>query len=192
MRIVSTIGEIETMSQSIAAAVEQQGAATASIVSNVVETTRAVRQASEHSNAVSADAGDVGTQAGAVLTAAQGLDEAVSQWRATVVRTIRTATPQADRRAAPRQDLAIPAWLHPQGRAETQVRLDNISTGGAQVTDAPKLQPGHALRLRLPGHTLSATALGTDPDGTLHLRFTEGTLTQEAIDRLASTARQAA
>jgi hypothetical protein len=85
---------------------------------------------------------------------------------------------------------------HPAGgsprRAETQVRLDNISTGGAQVTDAPKLQPGHALRLRLPGHTLSATALGTDPDGTLHLRFAEGTLTQEAIDRLASTARQAA
>jgi methyl-accepting chemotaxis protein len=192
MRIVSTIGEIETMSQSIAAAVEQQGAATASIVSNVVETTRAVREASEHSTAVSADAGDVGTQAGAVLTAAQGLDEAVSQWRATVVRTIRTATPQADRRAAPRRDLAVPAWLHPQGGVESQVRLDNISIGGAQVVDAPKLQPGHAVRLRLPGHTIAATVLAADPDGTLHLRFAEGTLTEEAIDRLAAQARPAA
>ena len=49
----------------------------------------------------------------AVLTAAQGLDDAVGEWRSIVVHTIRTATPEADRRTAPRIPLTIPARLQP-------------------------------------------------------------------------------
>lgn len=76
--------------------------------------------------------------------------------------------------------------------AETAVTLDNISTGGAQLSGAPRLPAGQPVRLRLPGHSLAATTLGTEPDGTLHLRFAEGAITDEAINRLAGPARQAA
>ena len=192
MRIVSTIGKIEAMSQSIAAAVEQQGAATTSIVSNVVETTRAVRAAAEYSAAVSADAGDVGTQANAVLTAAQGLDEAVGEWRTIVVRTIRTATPEANRRTTPRIALDTPVRLQPQGRPDATARLENISSGGAFLADAPALPAGQKLRLRVANQSIEATVVESGPEGTLHLRFAEGTVTQEAIDLLDASARAAA
>ncbi len=191
MRIVSTISEIEAMSQSIAAAVEQQGAATASIVSNVVETTRAVREAAEHSAAVSSDASEVGTQATAVLTAAQGLDHAVGEWRTIIVHTIRTATPAANRRTAPRISLGIPARLQPQGRPEATARLENLSTGGALLADAPALPPGQKLRLNVANQSIEAIVLDAEPNGALHLQFAEGALSQEAIDRLAGTAAPA-
>ena len=188
MRIVATIGEIEVMSQSIAAAVEQQGAATTSIVSNVVETTRAVREAAEHSAAVSSDAGDVGTQAAAVLAAAQGLEDAVGEWRTVVVHTIRTATPEADRRSAPRINLVLPALLKSHGGQEAPVQLANISTGGALLTGAPSLPTGHAVHLHLAGLGIAATVLECGPEGALHLRFAEGALTQDQIDRMARPA----
>jgi len=191
MRIVSTISEIEAMSQSIAAAVEQQGAATASIVSNVVETTRAVREAAEHSSAVSSDAGDVGTQASAVLTAAQGLDEAVGEWRTIVVHTIRTATPEADRRTAPRISLGIPARLQPQGRPEATARLENISTGDALLAGAPFLPAGQKLRPHVAGLSIEATVVDGDQKGALNLRFAEAALTPDAIDQLAANATPA-
>ncbi len=191
MRIVSTIGEIEAMSQSIAAAVEQQGAATASIVSNVVETTRAVREAAGHSTAVSSDAGDVGTHAGTVLTAAQGLEDAVGQWRSIVVHTIRTATPEADRRTAPRREIAAPARLALAGRPDAAVTLQNLSIGGALVTGAPPLPPGQPVQIRLAQEAIGATVLESDPDGALHLRFADGALTQERVDQLAARATPA-
>ena len=191
MRIVSTISEIEAMSQSIAAAVEQQGAATASIVSNVVETTRAVREAAEHSSAVSSDAGDIGTQASTVLTAAQGLDESVGEWRTIVVHTIRTATPEADRRTAPRISLGIPARLQPQGRPEATARLENISTGGALLSGTPFLPAGQKLRLHVAGLSIEATVVDGDQKGALNLRFAEAALTPDAIDQLAANATPA-
>ena len=185
MRIVATIGEIEAMSHSIAAAVEQQGAATSSIVSNVIETTRAVREAAEHSAAVSADAGDVGTHAGSVLSAAQGLEEAVGEWRTIVVHTIRTATPEADRRAGPRYPLRLAARLAaPPGEAHDVV-LTDLSTGGAHLTQAPSIAPGTAATLVLAGRDIPATAVASDGDGTLSLRF-ESQLPEELLTRLVA------
>jgi len=87
LRIVAAIGEIEAMSSSIAAAVEQQGAATAAIVGNVMATAEASRSAAERTGAVSADAGEVGVHARAVFVATEGLNGAVGGWRAAVIRT---------------------------------------------------------------------------------------------------------
>jgi methyl-accepting chemotaxis protein len=185
LRIVSTIGEIEHMSQSIAAAVEQQGAATASIVANVLETARAVREASDRAGAVSHEAVEVEGRAQSVLGTAAGLNESVATWRAAVVRTVRTATPDAERRSAHRFDLGRTGTLALRSGAPCKVTVVNISTGGALLAEAPKLASGAAGELRLDGLTLPCNVIHSGKDGTANVTFADGVLSEKTLAQLA-------
>jgi hypothetical protein len=186
LRMVSTVGEIEQMSQSIAAAVEQQGAATASIVANVVETTAAVRDAADRAADVSRDALDVGQHAKGVLGATDGLDRAVADWRETIVRTVRGTAPEANRRASHRHALGMSARLCAAGQPPVVVTIDNISTGGAMLLDAPAGARGAALVLEVGGLRLMATRLDHGAAGRANVRFAPGVVTEDTLAVLAS------
>jgi methyl-accepting chemotaxis protein len=181
LRIVATIGEIEHMSESIAAAVEQQGAATTSIVGNVVETSRAVREAATRAGAVSQDALEVGARSRSVLDSTDGLDAAVGEWRAAIVRTVRSATPEADRRASPRIAIARPGRLVQPGRPPLDIIVENISSGGALLAGAANAATGHAATLELGHLRIAATVLSATPDGAAHLSFADGAISEPAI-----------
>ncbi|MFD2181420.1 methyl-accepting chemotaxis protein [Rhodoplanes azumiensis] len=70
-RIVTTIGEVSSVASSIAAAVEEQGAATAEITRNTQEAARRTRSVSENISGVQACAGETGTAAGGVKASAE-------------------------------------------------------------------------------------------------------------------------
>ncbi|MBK5960573.1 hypothetical protein CCR97_20565 [Rhodoplanes elegans] len=70
-RIVTTIGEVSNVASSIAAAVEEQGAATAEITRNTQEAARRTRSVSENISGVQACAGETGTAAGGVKASAE-------------------------------------------------------------------------------------------------------------------------
>ena len=98
-RIEQTISEINAIAGSIAAAVEQQGAATAEIARNVAETAAAANEMTSRTTEVSAEAEQTGIHAADVRENAVALNTAVGELRHSVIRVVRTSTPEVDRRA---------------------------------------------------------------------------------------------
>jgi methyl-accepting chemotaxis protein len=74
-----TINEVSEISSNIAAAVEQQGAATAEIARNVQQTAVSTQAVTDTISGVSQAANDTGAAAGEVLGAASGLSQQAAQ-----------------------------------------------------------------------------------------------------------------
>ncbi len=91
VRIEETISEINTIAGSIAAAVEEQGAATAEIARNVTETAAAANEMTTRIGEVSAEAEKTGGQASEVLDNTKGLNAAVIELKQSVTRASRSA-----------------------------------------------------------------------------------------------------
>ncbi|HXP78235.1 MAG TPA: cache domain-containing protein [Stellaceae bacterium] len=83
-RIGGTIGEVSSVSSSIAAAVEEQGAATTEITRNTHEAANGTQQVSSNIVEVSRAAGETGTVAGQVQTSAGQLGEQATKLKAAV------------------------------------------------------------------------------------------------------------
>jgi len=89
--------------------------------------------------------------------------------------------------------LHMRAKLSIAGAAGTSVQVENISIGGAMVSDCPTLAEGTAARLRLGALDLPCLVLRTKKDGTANLHFPPGAMTSDIITSLRRlAARQAA
>jgi methyl-accepting chemotaxis protein len=103
-RIGHTIAEMNAISDSIAAAVEQQSTATAEIARNVTETADAATAMSQRAGEVLGEANGTGGRAADVRDRAAGLRQAAEALHESVAQTVRHAAEQADqgreRRAA--------------------------------------------------------------------------------------------
>ena len=95
-RIDRKIGEISAIAGSIAAAIEQQGTTTAGIARNVAETAAAANEIKDRTSAVSDEAEHTGRQAAEVLDNATALRVSISELSQSVIRAVRTATPEVD------------------------------------------------------------------------------------------------
>lgn len=96
--IIDTIANINEKSEEITAAVESQDQATREIASNVTEAAAGAREVTERITVVSRDAQGVGALSGEVSTATKQLGDEVEQLKNTVIRVVRTATPEVERR----------------------------------------------------------------------------------------------
>jgi methyl-accepting chemotaxis protein len=83
-RIGGTIGEVSTVSSSIAAAVEEQGAATQEITRNTHEAARGTQEVSSNIVEVSRAAGETGTVAGQVQSSASDLGQQAAKLKTAV------------------------------------------------------------------------------------------------------------
>jgi methyl-accepting chemotaxis protein len=131
--IAGTIADIDEASSAIAAAVEQQGIATREIARAVAEASQAVSHVSGRIAEVSGATSETGTLADGVRGGAGEARGAVIRLREVLVRVVRTATPEVDRRLHPR--LATPglgATLRIGARA-LPVLLADLSAGGARL-----------------------------------------------------------
>ena len=190
--IVGGIGEIEEMSSSIAAAVEQQGAATQDIARSVAETAGAARSVSSSIAAVTANAQDVGNQANSVFVSSQTLDGAVAELNLAVIRTVRTSTKEVDRRHWERLPLNLPANLLASGGVEQQARVQNMSEGGLLLDGVVALPNGATVRVRLSGEELPCIVRGAGEGGTLNLEFANGPLGVPHMEKLCGQRLKAA
>ncbi len=180
-RIEQTIAEINVIAGAIASAVDQQGVATAEIARNVSETAAAANAMSDRIGEVRSEAEQTGRHAEAVHGNTSALANAVNDLRRTVVRTVRSATTDIDRRQSPRYSIDAPCRLDVNGRAHEAHLLD-LSENGASIAAGPQLSSGDRGSVWVADldSPLSFVVRAMD-DGILHVTFD---LAAEQAERL--------
>ena len=170
-RIEQTIGAINAAAGSIASAVEQQGATTAEIARSVARTAEAAHEVTHRTTEVLAEAEQTGIHAGDVRENAAALNTAVGVLHHSVIRVVRTATPEVNRRADRRYEVDLPCRLSVGGHSH-DARLIDLSDSGAKVSGAPPLRHGEHGTLAADGidTNLLFTVRHSDGDA-LHLAF---------------------
>ncbi|MGD0432600.1 MAG: methyl-accepting chemotaxis protein, partial [Acetobacteraceae bacterium] len=141
-RIEQTITEIDGIAGTIAAAVAEQGEATAEIARNVSETATAANDVTSRITEVSTEAVETNRHAIEVGDNATGLVTAVSALKQGVNRAVRTSTDEVDRRGSIRQLVDLPCRVSVPGHPPFDARVSDISEGGACVRGGPALTAG--------------------------------------------------
>jgi methyl-accepting chemotaxis protein len=150
--VAGSIREIESISAVIAAAVEEQGAATQEIARNVEQTSRASQEVSSRIGTVSSEAEATGASANRVAGMASNVAASIDGLRETLVRLVRTANPDVDRRLTPRYAMDSPGTVK-TGEGVHGVTVVCCSAGGASFTGEPvqRLASGSPLQLSIAG-----------------------------------------
>jgi methyl-accepting chemotaxis protein len=128
---VDVIRKVEAIAGSVAAAVEEQDAATKEIARNVNQSADAAREVTDRIILVAEEARRSGAEAGSVTSLLAAMAAQVGELGSVLNRVVRTAAPEVDRRQQPR--------LGPQARI---VGLDSQTV--KQDSDIPhgiELQP---------------------------------------------------
>jgi aerotaxis receptor len=129
-----TLDEVAQVAVSVAAAIEEQNAATKEIARNVAESGAAVQEVTTRIAEVSGEAKTTGDQAVQLRTTSGKLAGDIAVLRSALVRTVRTATVEADRRKEARVSADEPCTLT-FGSDGTRVAatLCDLSHGGAAI-----------------------------------------------------------
>jgi len=162
--IADAIREVEAISIAIAAAVEEQSVATSEISRNVAQTADAANEVASRIADVSSEANSTGERASSVNSVAVSLVGAIESLRETLVRVVRTATPEVDRRRHTRFRLDGEATVRVDGRSLT-VGIGDVSGGGA-VLVSRDVPAGASLTVSFPGFAaeVAGNALSVDGD----------------------------
>ena len=184
-RIEQTIGEIDTIASSIAAAVEEQGTATTEIARSIGETANAAGGMSERSAEVSVEAENTGTRAGQFLNETVALNDAVNALRDVVLQVIRGSGGGTDRRGDRRRPCRVEARLLCRGQAGTIV-LQDISESGCSGETSGRYQDGDQVELALErfGIRLQGSVIYAAKDG-VGIGFAGAGLNERDADRVS-------
>ena len=135
--VVDRIRGVEEIAGSVAAAVEEQDAATKEIARNVQQSAQSAQEVTERIVSVANEAAATGKQAAMVETLLDAMAEQVEELGHVLTKVVRTATPDVNRRAAPRFAVKAQAKLA-CGSSEIEGELVDISVGGARVIGLPQ------------------------------------------------------
>ena len=186
--IAETIRDVDRSSAAIAAAVEQQSAATQEIARAVTAASDAARRVAERIGQVSGASRAAGEQAGRMRLGAADADAAVGELKRILVRTVRSATPEVNRRAHARVDLDRSGVLALPGGRRLPVRLEDLSSGGARVAGAELPAAGTGAELRIEGLALPMPCRVVEQEGgTARLSFPQDGAAAEALGQALDT-----
>ena len=147
--IAEKIRDIDMISTAIAAAVEEQSAATSEIARNVTDSASASREVSSRIGQVSEEASITGQLASEVGGLSNQVAHAVRDLRKVLVDVVRTSTSDVDRRDAPRAQVSIKTRVRLNGDS-ANAEIINISEGGALIKTVKALSYGVAVDLEVP------------------------------------------
>jgi methyl-accepting chemotaxis protein len=128
------VREVDEVSSGVAAAVEEQGAATTEISRNVIQAADASREVSTRIARVSSEAQATGERAGSVRSSVSAVSSSINDLQQILVRVVRTATTEVDRRGEPRLPVDQDFNIRLNGQS-SRVRVADISRGGARLVD---------------------------------------------------------
>ena len=148
--MVERVASIERITQAVAAAAEQQTAATGEIARNVAETAADMRIVAAQVGAVTTEARDANAAVGDMRTLADTVGDRIADLRGTMVRIVRISSAEANRRKDERVDSNTPATLVVDGSMLPATCI-NLSLSGARVRVDRMLDPGCSVTLRLAG-----------------------------------------
>lgn len=194
--MVEAVSEVDEAAIAIAAAMEEQAAATQEISRAVAETANAALAVSTRIEAVSRKASETGLRAQTVRDGMTAARDAMAELRTTVVRTVREASPDVERRSEQRWTIEIRAFLQGAGMdARREVTVQNLSLGGCAVSGEGVFSGQGRLHLDAvaPGMVLAVEVVGEHP-GTHRLRFyaMDQAMRAQLIQVLARLERKAA
>jgi hypothetical protein len=194
--VANAVAEVDHAATAIAAAMEQQSAATQEIARAVAETAAATDEVTRRIASVSDETRQTGARAGQVQQGTGDASGAVAELRRVIVRVVREAAPEVERRAGRRAGAGLPAEIEFPGtaRAPLACRLADLSQGGAALEGPlPGVAAGAALVLRLRDGgvpAVRARILALEEDGSrVRLAFEPApdTATRDTIARLLLT-----
>jgi hypothetical protein len=180
-QVGGAIHDMETASTGIAAAIEEQSAATREIARSVHDTALISESVTGRMVKLARQAGEAGILADEVMADTDRMSDNMASLRRALVRIVRTASPEADRRADPRIACHLAAEIEAGagggGNGGTGT-IVNLSTGGAMIHADPPLTPGQPVRI-------GAASLGWPRRGrVVHAHGTAGNIAFDPADRL--------
>ena len=161
------IAAVDDVSTAIAAAMEEQSATMGEISRHVSETAMSASHVSESVGIVLGEAGRTGDGARALNASALEVSRSIAGLRETIVRVVRQASPDVERRVDPRYPVKAPGELTKRKQA---VKVENISRGGALLSGVSGLAGGDRDVLRWSGSEL-AFRVTSISDGLAHVIF---------------------
>jgi methyl-accepting chemotaxis protein len=148
--MVERVVSIEHITSSVAAASEQQTAATGEIARNVQGTVESMRQVSAQIESVSREAEGTDLAVAEMRSVAAAVGEQIAELRGVMIQIVRTSSDAANRRKDERITINTPATVVLNGNA-LQATCVNLSQGGARVHSDHALPPGARIVLRVAG-----------------------------------------
>jgi len=174
-----SIEEIARVFTGIAAAIEQQAATTREIARNVTESSVAAQAVTERITEVSRDADISRERADGIRTGSAAVTVSIAALRGSLVRTIRTATADADRRMHARtavDEVCTVVWRG----GKYAGRMVDVSADGARLITAEQIPIGGTgtLLLECSGGDANAgfAVRSVAPDGGLGVAFDKGNI----------------
>ena len=171
-----TLDEVAQVAVSVAAAIEEQNATTKDIARNVAESGAAVQEVTVRIAEVSSDAQATGDQATHLRATAGKVADDIAVLRGALVRTVRTATTEADRRLEVRTAVVEACTLTFGSDARPMAgSLCDLSHGGAAVTlvGGGRATGNHGTIVldRHRGARAQFDVRSTNRDGSIHVQF---------------------
>jgi len=170
-RIADLIGQVDTSSSAIAAAITEQGTATAEISRNVQVAADSITSLAQSVEVARQDAGETEAAAETLRTAATSLSGELTELRGAVEAFVKASGKSIDRRMFERHATDLPATLAGPSGQPVPGRLRDISIDGAAIA-VDAVFPADAT-VELGGLTPGPLAgeVVTCQDGVVRLRF---------------------
>jgi methyl-accepting chemotaxis protein len=170
--ITAAIGEVEGVSAAVATAIEEQGAATQEIARNVAGTSDAANEVAERIARVSDEARSTGQRATQVGSVSAEVAGGIDRLREVLIRVVRTATKEVNRRHEPRYRLDGRCTIA-SGGDSCDAALHNCSEGGfTALGDFSQLRASSRVEVAIAGVGRRLTATVKDVEhGRLHAKF---------------------
>ncbi|MEI7607992.1 MAG: nitrate- and nitrite sensing domain-containing protein, partial [Rhodospirillaceae bacterium] len=146
-KIAGAIGAIDRTSHEIADAMEAQSAAAREIAGNVNTAFTAAMMVSFRMNDISEETSRTGERATEVRQAAGEIAAGIEDLKRILVRVVRTATSDVDRRQHPRYEVDLPCTVTPAGGEAAAGRVVNLSRCGALLVGLPETVQGDGMLL---------------------------------------------
>ena len=157
LHISNSIDTISQVSATVSAAVEQQAAATSEISRNVAQTSSATQEVTHRIDRVSKEATEAGAHASDVSRISEHLATSIEDFRETLVFTLRTATPEVNRRKEERITLSQRVRIFFDNQDLTGTLVE-ISSKGVKVQGLPPIPAGQTCTLAFDSLSVPAQA----------------------------------
>ncbi len=139
--MIEGVQRIDDMGKTVAKGAIAQETATKDIAGNILQSTQASEEVTNQIGSVARDAENTGTNAAQVAEISGNLALAVDDLRERLVRNVRTASPEVDRRTEERHQL-VRAITVTVGGEEWRGCTVDVSQGGAKIALEQRLEPG--------------------------------------------------
>ena len=184
--IGSEINEVDQVANAIAAAMEQQQAATQEIARSIEQSARSNREVSTKIASVSLDAEKLNSRATEVQQTISGAADSVAALRSILVKVVRSSSEGTNRRASERYEVDVAAMVESSG-CKVRSKILDISERGAKITCVPGLALDTVGNITIEGMSLAVPFVvrgGTRERASLELTM-EGAVRKQYLNWLS-------